>query len=122
VIFHPRYDVNPDTESIFSDRIVVFRGDDDLVKPGILGVTIFGYSEPKVMIVADRIVGCDDLAQVMAHELGHVLGLEHTSDNGLEIMSAHHHHLYGTCPRKPDAVAFCRLFGCKLEDFDYCGP
>lgn len=84
-----------------------------------LNMKLAGFTPGKyMMIVPDRLVSEKELTQVILHELGHLIGLHHTTS----IMSTDEYE--GFCITKIDMVQFCDLYRCNEKEIpsESCEP
>lgn len=74
---------------------------------------------PVIFLVMDRLENPRDFYDVVMHELGHAIGLDHIPARD-SIMYAHHSPSSPNCPHQADMAEFCRVYGCELKDVKWC--
>lgn len=93
----------------------------DIITMDVLGQEILGYYVdgyiPAIFLVAERI-NKKDLTNVIMHELGHSLGLEHIDgeDDKNALMYPTMNPESGTITQK-DLINFCKLYKCDPKKF-----
>lgn len=73
------------------------------------GVTVYGKGENSGNIIIFQEVEVTKFYAVALHEIGHLLGLQHTND-----WSVMHPHAEADCVTPIDAVQLCRLYNCTV--------
>lgn len=74
---------------------------------------------PVIFLVVDRLEDPHDFYEVVLHEIGHAIGLDHVTDEN-SVMYARHQIPAPACPSKSDMIEFCSRRYCNLEDVKWC--
>ena len=89
----------------------------DIIFMDFFGYEILGYYNdkniPSISLVTDRI-DAKDFTNVVLHELGHSLGLEHVEDKEM-LMYPTMNNVNNKITKK-DLVDFCKLYKCNAEN------
>lgn len=78
-----------------------------------------GYS--RIWIVVDRLDMREQVKIVTAHEVGHVLGIDHL-ESSVSLMFHSSKEGRNMCITYDDMKAFCDLYGCNPNETSYCIP
>lgn len=92
----------------------------------MIGGTALGFYDqsspvvPTIWIVQDRIEFEEEYLAIVMHELGHSLGLEHTTHEETLMYPM----IDGSimCITQYDLKGFCKIYGCDTEEMNFCYP
>lgn len=125
-LFDIKFDLKITDESACTIPSILIRSDhkdevisysDGYFKTKILGLYYRGNNNTRTIhLVEDRLNNDTFWRTVTIHELGHLIGLQHTKKPSIMHKNINHNVLY---PTYLDAVEFAKLYGCEPNDLRY---
>jgi hypothetical protein len=100
-----------------SGLVRVVLGDPGAFSAGVQGDYRNDGADGLVRLRSDMVAGHDAASQVLAHELGHALGLSHTTDEGCLMLSRPTGAIAALCPsERAFALAYQRTLAVVCTD------
>lgn len=95
----------------YTSDLDAVKATDSFFKASVLGWASLGNGRWTVGLIVDRYPNGAYGLQVMVHEMGHTLGLDHINDEK-SIMNPYLVPKAAVCLRKPELDQFCTLYEC----------